>query len=383
MTLEIAPSDHGDAQPLTAPEPAFSDEFAAFIEDCKTDYQGPCLLFDLTQVKRRIRAAKALEDQFNCRFLFAVKACPDAEVLRLFCDENIGFDVSNQGEYERLMALGDDISNRLISVTGPAMAFTESPCRADLFNVESRAQLAALQSMMPEAARYALRVRGESLHSDSGAKTGRFGFIDIESEWLQDRLNDPRFTGLHCSRSGRKRPLDFVRQARYLSDIADRIGMRLEFVNLGAGSDLLTQQGLEFLLTEIRRFLPRQTEILFEFGSYWFSGLGVAITKVVSVVNQPDDTRRIIVDISNEAHLRWSLIDRILSDDAETAQTIRLEGPTCLETDVLCNLKTSRHRNTPYEAGDRLVLFPLDIYSLNWNSAFNGIPEASVHFYGL
>ena len=66
---------------------------------------------------------------------------------------------------------------------------------------------------------------------------------------------------------------------------------------------------------------------------------------------------------------------KLAGDPAEKAHTYRLSSCTCLAGDILGDYSFDK----PLQAGDRLVLFDMALYTMVKNNTFNGMPLPAIY----
>ncbi len=72
----------------------------------RRDFGSPCYLYDASSLRAAAAAAKAFPAAFGLNVRFAMKACSNANILRLFLREGLMFDASSLYEVARLEAAG-------------------------------------------------------------------------------------------------------------------------------------------------------------------------------------------------------------------------------------------------------------------------------------
>ncbi len=364
-----------------------SRSFVSFVEKNLQTYRSPVLLFDLDLVKSRIAHAKSLELKYNCRFLFAVKACSRLDILSLFAESGVGFDVSNSFELALVeQCLGmTGVQSLLVSATGPtADTVRQTSLPEFLINADCKDQLQILTRSKPDNMMLGLRVSTQPAAYGHPADTTRFGFTPSSAEEILRSALGQSIRCLHSHRSGPKFRTDVTSIGQTLSRLSQCTDRTIQYINLGGGSDRLTPHDLVKILEELRAEIPTTTTIVFEFGSYWFAGGGVALGSIVNKKRLANDKIAVTIDVSRDCHLRWSE-PRFLFTSAIRARTIEahLFGPTCYEADYfgIARIPADQTGEPLVQPGDLLLVRNVDIYSVNWNTSFNGVPAANVSFF--
>lgn len=340
-------------------------------------YSGPVLLYDADTIRSRIAAAKALEPNHHCQFLYAVKACPDAWVLRIACKAGLGFDVANRSELAAVLAAAPSlgIAKPFITASGPISSTVANDPAIDLWFRDG-----AQRDVPPTQKRFGVRIALPSGTPADGSRAShaRFG-ISSDAPAVAELLADPKCIALHNHFAGQRSLDALIETGVSLSSLAPK---PLDYLDLGGGLARLSVHEIEAALRAIREQLPMETRILLEPGSFWFVGAGYALARIIAREQLREGCTRLTLDISQDCHLRWSSPYPIAGGNLDSGVSI-LCGPTCHEGDVIGAFAMGADAPATMLLPPDILLFGgVDGYSAAWNCAFNGIAPATVSVHG-
>lgn len=349
-------------------------------------HRSPALVFSAKQIHDRARELSRIAEARRVHVLLAVKAVPHAAAIALIGPWVQGFDVSNAGEF---LAVREFSRDRLISLTGPVCSrgtadLIHGRSAPTIVNAETTEQVAYTCALRDAAVVPGVRLRAVDLCAATNV-TPPFGF---EEESLAQALTgDPalarQIRAVHTHGGGRDNTVEIIvaRAAKCL-EIAGRLGIRFSYANFGGGFARLSLPELQHCLSDLVLLSGNSISVMIEPGEYFFAGCGWAEATVLDVTSGTTGARAIL-DISSEAHLRWSQLadatsDKYAGDGGECA--IDFVGPTCHRGDFLGRrwIKPSLGRPYGVKTGDRVKITGITSYSAGWNSGFNGIAQAAV-----
>lgn len=358
-------------------------EFDRFLKKLRSGYRNPVLVYNLKVVKRRIQALQALGEQFNCTFLYALKACDDERLIRFFAQNGVGFDVSNLAELDSVKnALKKiNIPRPFISATGPLAHEVSSSGNVDVINAASISQYRRL-CQDAAAVSVGLRIKCDPMHRyNANSDESRFGLID--NSLLGATASEIPVKALHIHQSGKKKLADIKNLARIVNLFSDEKLHGFEVINLGGGFYDLSVDEISDAIAGIRSVIPDNVMLVFEPGSYWFEHAGFALGKAVDISRHRSGRPQITLDLSKECHLKWS--DPVPTDGvSDHGSRIAFYGATCREGDYIGEFCFSDADKliTELQIGEVFCFKNISIYSAGWNIEFNGIRKAEVTFCG-
>ena len=121
------------------------------VREIACEVGTPCYVYDETTLRRQAKLAKRFPHAFGLEVRFAIKACPNKNVLNLFCSEGLGMDASSVYEVRRALAANVDAKNILLTAQEKTAALGELLDRGVKFNATSLHQLDLLGRHFPGA----------------------------------------------------------------------------------------------------------------------------------------------------------------------------------------------------------------------------------------
>jgi len=358
--------------------------FDRFLSKLQSSYRNPVLIYNLEIVKHRIQALQALGEQFNCTFLYALKAFDDEQLIRFFAENDIGFDISNYAELDSIQnALKECNRPRpFISATGPLAHEVSNSMHVDVINAASISQYHRLCQDTDVSAKLGLRIKCDPMHRyNANSDESRFGFND--NSLLGATSSDLPIKALHVHQSGKKTLESIKNLAHIINLYSDKKLHGFEVINLGGGFYDLSVEEIKNAIVNIRNIIPEHVMLVFEPGNYWFENAGFALGKVVDISQDRKGRPQITLDLSKECHLKWS--DPQPRDGlSDCGSKIAFYGATCREGDYVGEFCFSDADRVigELQSGAAICFKNISIYSASWNIEFNGIPKAEVILYG-
>jgi diaminopimelate decarboxylase len=120
--------------------------------DAKTiddTYQTPLYVYDEKSLKSQAEKALAFPNQYGLKVRFAMKACPNAAILKLFNGMGLHFDASSGYEVQRAMKAGIPASNICLSSQEQPRNFKEIYDLGIEFNACSLNQFETFGKLFP------------------------------------------------------------------------------------------------------------------------------------------------------------------------------------------------------------------------------------------
>jgi diaminopimelate decarboxylase len=357
---------------------------------------GPLLLFDLRVVAERMRWLAGSAGAHAVTPLLAVKSCTGQACLEQAQQFLSGYDVSNLNEYSLLPA---SLQDKLVSLTSPVLTDELEAFSARgnelVVSLDSRVQIEQYFAR-PRTIPYLLRVRGPDLlrgmqpPDPAFYPVTRFGLGLAE---LPELLQDPRLranppSGFHVHHGSEiNRQSTFRSLISGLSELVRTLGMQPRYMNIGGGWHRLARPGIAAVLAEARRSFPLPCRILVEPGR-WYNGPDGHAIGTVENLSLHDRILRVTLNLSARCHLHWSTPRLLHFTEPRHDQgcIVQFYGASCYESDLIgkyylpCSGDVAM--DTGLTRGARVVFGNVSTYSAEWNTSFNGIPEAGVEWMG-
>ncbi|GAA1831736.1 type III PLP-dependent enzyme [Pseudonocardia ailaonensis] len=348
----------------------------------------PFLVLDPGVVAERYAELRVAFPQ--AELLYAVKACPEPEVLRRLVALGCGFDVAGAEEIALCLAAGADPGTLCHGnpIRGPGAAARAAERGVHRFVTDSAEDLA----LLPAGAQVLVRV----VVVDEGSATpflGKFGALPAEAVRLARGAAGVAF---HAG-SQQVRPEAFAAGARTALRVAGAAGIRRPVLDAGGGlpvryrTDVPPPEAYAAALDEAVGAAVAAGDVdgarlVLEPGRALVAEAGVLRAGVLRVSRRPgiDHRRWVYLDVGRYqglAETEGEAIDypvRVPGRDGPPGPVV-LAGPTCDGDDVL-------YRRRPYAlpadlaAGDVVDLLAAGAYTSSYAAVgFNGLPPLTVH----
>ena len=369
-----------------------------FIEEVARRYPTPFHIYDergLRANMRRFRSAFSWVEGF--KEYFAVKACPNPHILEILRQEGCGTDCSSLPELvmsERTGITGEEIM--FSSNETPAEEYVKARELGAIINVDDISHIPYIERHCGIPGVISFRYnpghlrRGNSIIGDPAeSKYGLTRAQLFEAYPLARSKGATRF-GLHTFIiSNQLERRYFVETARMLFELAvelkDRLGIRLEFINLSGGIGIPYRPDeeavdLERLSGEIRAEYERllvpaglhPVKIFFESGRMVAGPYGYLVTRAI---HRKEIYKRYVGTDACMAHLMrpalygaYHHITVMGKEDAPHDQVVDVVGSLCENND-----KFAVDRPLPeIEIGDLLVIHDAGAHGFAMGFNYNG-----------
>jgi diaminopimelate decarboxylase len=357
-------------------------------------YAGPVLIFDKARIRANLTCLVESLGGDAGRVLFAVKSFPLPEILTMAWEVGVGFEVSNQREYQLLPR---ELSGRTVSLNSP---LREGPSGflefGNRLNIHLDAAPDRYIGPLPSGSSFCLRLSHKSLPVDPSLlierdRPSRFGvpwdsFLAAAPLFQQGILR-----GVHVHNGSEVNTAAFYRAAlKLIINTSQEHGIPLRYVNLGGGFHSIAQAELEQLLNDLHT-TAGELSVFIEPGHVLCREAGFLLSKVHEVRPFGGGRYHVTVDASYDCHAKWShpswglpvdldivkLPHREIPAPRPGFQILRITGSSCYEHDqlgIFC--LPERSPTPPLKPGDPIVLSNINGYSYAWNTGFNGILPA-------
>jgi len=365
------------------------DEIHCLLSGVRID-QTPFLVLDESRL--RVNARRFQTAFPGGRVLFSVKANNHPQVLRLFAEEGIDFDVASWGEIEILAAAGVPAERMIFSAPTKIPHHIEQAHQfgVRVFAFDSALELEKLARFAPGAllmARMAVDNQGSYWPLER-----KFGIQPEEGLNLFDYAVElglkPYGLTFHVG-SQNSDPLAWVRaleRLRPLFESLNQKGLTLACINIGGGFPSQFDRPVPPVEEIAREILSRwqdwfgsQTQLWVEPGRGLVGDAGVMVTSVINRARR-NGQEWLYVD----AGVFHGLIEglemfhfpyNILSEKQdEELIPYTISGPTCDSADVI---RSEVYLPASLTLGDRLYIFPAGAYT-NSLEHYNGLSFAPV-----
>ena len=340
----------------------------------------PFYLYDQKTILER--AGRLKQDFPGFEFLYSVKTSPFAPVLRTVLGQGFGLDAASLGEVRMGMAEGLPPHKILYSAPGKTRRDLEGAVDHAILVADSFHELELLDAIAQERGtqlKVGVRVNPSFTMEGNPGVSAKFG-IDEEQLLACDPGRFPHLAlvGIHVH--ARSQELSAQMLARYYGDIfalarrcVEKLGMALEFVNLGGGLGVTFNPDRDReldtaalgaaagkLLASLREQFPG-VRVVIETGRYPVCDAGYYVTQVVDV-KESRGTKYVMVQNTLNGFARPSLARLVevyhpgpvekmweplfstfdafqfllLTEETETEQ-VNLVGNLCTGTDLMAS----------------------------------------------
>jgi diaminopimelate decarboxylase len=400
-----APTLHDGFEKARADRAADPEAVAAF-ERLAREYGTPLYVYDRATILAQFaRVRDAFRASFpKLRIFFAVKANSNPVIVSLLHREGAGAEVVSAGEI---------VLARRAGVPGSDVMFTSSSKSPDelalavregsVINVDSLDELDQVDGAAAKAgkvARISFRINPavdpHTIHQiNTGIADSKFGLhltdgIALGAYERAQKLAHVRVVGAHCHIGSQiTEPEGYQLAARkmlaFVGELKSKLGIRLEFVDLGGGigvpyhdgeavmspSDLVA--ALKPVWDEGVAALGYEPELWIEPGRFFVAPSGFLLVRVNSVKTTPFHTF-VNVDAGFETLIRPAMYQayhrvRVVGR-AESPTKVEIAGNVCETGDIL-----AADRTLPLpSAGDLLVILDAGAYGFSMASEYNSRP---------
>ncbi|NDK08943.1 type III PLP-dependent enzyme [Candidatus Gracilibacteria bacterium] len=372
------------------------DNLQEFIKD----KSAPFLVLSKEKVKNNYNEINSLAHGFKIRY--AVKACPNKDILKELVENGSGFEVASVFELDDVLSVGGDINNMIYGNTikkerdikyayDKGIRIFATDCKEDLLKISRAApgvkvyfriavtndfssgrplslkfgcDLASSFSLVKEAKELGLEPYGISFHVGS--------YQDDLQAWESALGN-----------------------AKKLYDKAKEDSIELKMINLGGGMYAKTRHKTEIIrnyLDNIYNYInkffgedAKKLEILMEPGSIMAKDIGVLVSEVVLAweTTNNDEVNRIYLDIGKYGGLLETTGETIkypiYTEVKGEVTPVILAGPTCDSTDVMYK-QFNYLMPKDLKAGDLVYFFNAGAYTQSCASVgYNGYPALKTY----
>ena len=355
---------------------------------------SPAYVYDsdeLAGAARRLLALPALD-----RVLYAVKANPNADVLRVLRAAGVGFETVSPGEVEHVLALFPDLSPAEVLFTpnfAPRREYVAALARGVRVTVDNLWPLREWPDVFAGREVFLRldpgRGRGHHRHVRTAGESSKFGIPIEEAEEAaaQAAAIGARVVGLHAhAGSGILDPEAWREVAARLLAAAE-LFPDAGVLDLGGGlgvGELPRDTGVDLarlgeLLAEVKAGFPRY-ELWLEPGRWLVARAGVLLARVTQLKGK-GASRFVGVETGMNSLIRpalygaWHEIVNLTRLDEAAVETADVVGPICETGDVLGH----ERRLPPCAEGDVLLVANAGAYGRAMSSRYNLREPAAEH----
>jgi len=343
-------------------------------------------VYDRAVIAGAVQALKGL--QAVERVLYAMKANPNAAILRLVAAEGAGFECVSRGEIEHLLASVPGLDRERILFTPNFAAREEYQWALEAGITLTLDNLFVLRHWgeLFRARRVFIRIdtgtgRGHHHHVRTAGSQSKFGVPLAELEELAQLVerHDVMVVGLHAhSGSGIFNAESWSEVATCLLDLAARFA-HVRVVDVGGGlgvPDSHDQPGLDLGQLDTALLAARQSRpgiaLWIEPGRYLVAESGVLIARVTQTKSKAE-IRYIGIATGMNSLIRpalygaWHEIVNLTRIDEPASEIVNVVGPICESADFLGHDRLL----PPTREGDVILIANVGAYGRAMSSRYN------------
>ena len=375
----------------------FAEEVA--IADIIKAHGTPAYIYSRATLERHWHAFDNAFGDHPHLICFAVKSNSNIALLNVMAKLGSGFDIVSQGELERVLAAGGDVSKVVFS--GVAKSHSEIARALEVgvrcFNVESIPELHRINEVagkMGKVAPISLRVNPDvdaktHPYISTGLKENKFGVSVQQAREvyrLAKSLPNVKITGMDChigSQLTELQPfLDATDRLIVLMEQLKEDGIELHHLDLGGGLGVPYHgeqpphptEYAKALLEKLRAY--PNLEIILEPGRAISANAGILVTKVEYLKSNEERNFAIVDTGMNdmirpalyEAYMEITEVDQSLNCEASVYDVV---GPICETSDFL-----GKARTLSVAEGDYIAMRSAGAYGAAMSSTYNSRPQA-------
>jgi diaminopimelate decarboxylase len=363
------------------------------------EYGTPCYVYSHHTLIRHFRAFDGAFLDTPHIIAFAMKANSNLAILRLMAKEGSGADIVSGGELYRALKAGVSPAKIVFAGVGKSREEIRQALDADIlmFNVESTAELRAIDDVAAEAgrkARVALRINPDidpktHPYISTGLKKSKFG---ISAERALDEfktasaLRHIDVVGVHAHIGSQLTDVapfvDSLKKVLGLVETLKTHGASIRYLNIGGGLGITYSDETPPLPKELANAISPllrdlKCVLIMEPGRVIVGNAGVLLTKVL-YTKDGEAKKFVIVDAAMNDLIRPSLYGAYhdikpvrQASSAGKTTTVDVVGPVCESGDFL-----AKDRPMPETgAGELLAVMSAGAYGFVMSSNYNSRPR--------
>lgn len=365
------------------------------LNDVAREFGTPLYVYSKAALQDAWSAWEYPVDDRQMHVCYAVKACSNLSILRLFAERGAFFDTVSEGEIARVLAAG--VSPNRIVFSGVAKSEREIEFALTqgifCFNVESTSELArihAIATRLDKRAPISLRVNPDvdaktHPYISTGLKANKFGISHADALAVYQQaaqLSGLEIIGIDCHIGSQITELSpFLDAQNRLFELVKQLtnlGITLKHIDLGGGLGVrhkdeappLPRELIEQSLKGLRQAGLMQ-DLMFEPGRSLVANACVLLTQV-EYLKPAEEKNFCIVDAGMNDFIRptlyeaWVGVENCTVRNASAVQTYDVVGPVCETGDWL-----ARERTLAVVQGDVLAVLSAGAYGFSMSSNYN------------
>ncbi len=358
----------------------------------------PCYVYSYSTLIRHFRAFDSAFQDVPHIVAFAMKANSNLAILRVMAREGGGADIVSGGELYRALKAGVPANKIVFAGVGKNCQEIRQALDADvlMFNVESSAELRAIEDVAAETkrkARVALRINPDidpktHPYISTGLKKSKFGISAeraLEEFKLASSLKHIDVVGVHAHIGSQLTDVapfvDSLKKVLSLIETLKTHGANIRYLNIGGGLGITYSDETPPLPRELAKAVSPllrdlKCVMIMEPGRVIVGNAGVLLTRVL-YMKDGEAKKFVIVDAAMNDLIRPSLygayheIKPVRESPSTKTEIVDVVGPVCESGDFL-----AKDRAMPEaQPGDLLAVMSAGAYGFVMSSNYNSRPR--------
>ena len=356
-------------------------------EAATSDYLHP----QLVMIEQRLRdnARRFLAAMPRVRAPYAVKANPQKEVLGIFAEEGLSFEIASPAELQDLLDLGVPAKEVFYSnpIKAPVAIDFAHKAGVEWYSVDTPEEIEKIAAIAPDAKLY---IRTEVSNEGSfWPLSGKFG-VTVENagtliecaKRLDMALVGVTFhVGSQCTNIDNWK--NGIATARRMFAMLEEAGFTPELLNLGGGypvqfsGDEPSIEEVAAVINAELESIPESIQVMAEPGRFLVASAGCLVAKVVGTASR-DQERWMYQDVgvyNGLIEMKDDFPFLVISNRIGENGCWTLAGPTCDSIDVF---RKNAQLPENIQADDMIYIPYIGAYCSCCGSAFNGFPVPEI-----
>ncbi len=353
----------------------------------------PTYVYSKQAIINRIQTLKNSLEGLDCEVYFAVKACSNVNILKIFKENGVGVDLVSGGELYRALLAGVSPKQMVFSGVGKTKKEIDEALKAQIhmFNVESLQELFVLDKCAAKLgvrARVALRINpnvNAKTHPyiSTGLKKNKFGFSSFELNEVfkyTKQLKHVHLCGLSCHIGSQiLKAAPFVSAWQSLRKTAAEVPFEVTYLDLGGGLGISYGKEKSLSLSEYggliqQVFKGSHFKLGIEPGRSLIGPTAVLLSQLLSIKKRQEKFFY-IVDAAMNDLMRPALYKAVhpvesLTKTSSRAVSCDIVGPVCETTDTF----QTNARMPLLKPGALLAFTNVGAYGMSMASQYNSRP---------
>jgi len=277
--------------------------------EVESKFGTPCYVYDAATLEARALDALSMPNKFGLTARYAMKALPNASILRLFDHMGLHFDASSTYEARRAMKVGIAASKISLSTQQFDDDFADLVEEGLTVNACSLSQLEKYGKRFP-GSEVGVRFNpgvgsGGTSKTNVGGPASSFGIWHGAKDDVLSiaKTYDLKITRVHTHIGSGSDPLVWQKAAKMSIDLCEFIGPSCTTLNMGGGykvARMKTEKSTDLnliaepLLEEFQAFYDKtgtKLHLEIEPGTFLVANAGALVSKITDVVSTKKDTK--------------------------------------------------------------------------------------------